>query len=329
MKAIVVDNPGPDSALRLADVPDPAPRADEVLVRVHATALNRADLLQRQGAYPPQHGASTILGLELAGEVEAVGSGVTRLQPGDRIYGLSGGGGYGELATIHESLAMPVPETLDFHQAASIPEVFFTANTAVRTLGRLASGERALIHAGGSGVGIAAIQIAKALGGEVFITAGSDEKCARGRDLGADVAINYKDQDFADLIRDRTGGEGVHMILDVVGAGYWARNLSSLAEGGRLVLVGLLGGARSETDLGLILRRRLQVLGTVMRSRSLADRAAITREYQETIEPLIVDGRMRSVIDSVFPLRDAAAAHRFMAENRNFGKIVLDVANGC
>lgn len=325
MQAIVIEGDGKSAdSLKLAEVPDPVPGDEDVLLRVYGTALNRADILQRLGGYPARPGASGILGLELAGEVIGVGSRVTGFQAGDRVYGLSGGGGYAQLATLHQSLAMRVPDGLTWHEAASIPEVFFTANTALRTLGAVQPGERALIHAGGSGVGIAAIQIGRLIGAEVWVTAGSDEKCARAEELGADVAVNYREHSFADVVEERTGGAGVQMILDVIGRDYLDANLRALSEAGRLVLVGLMGGARAEADLGLVLRKRLRVYGTVMRSRPLIDRAAITRDYQQHLEPAIVNGEMKPIIDSVFPLRDAAGAHRYMEENRNFGKIVLD-----
>ena len=325
MRAINVDPPGRSAeSLRLVEVSDPQPSDEEVLIRVHATALNRADILQRMGNYPAQHGASGILGLELAGEVLEVGSQVQDLAVGDRVYGLSGGGGYAELATLHQTLAMPIPEELTYHEAASIPEVFFTANTAVRTLSQTQAGERILIHAGGSGVGIAAIQIARLVGAEVWITAGSDEKCERAQELGADVTINYREQQFADVVRELTDGSGVDVIVDVIGRDYWDANLQSLTTAGRLVLVGLMGGAQAETNLGLILSKRLQIFGTVMRSRPLIDRAAITRDFQRHLEPAIVTGDMKPVIDSVFPLSQAAEAHRYMEQNQNFGKILLD-----
>ena len=325
MKAIVVDPPGKTAdSLRLAEAPDPRPSDEEVLIRVHATALNRADMMQRMGGYPAQHGASEILGLELSGEVIETGSRVGGLSVGDRVYGLSGGGGYGELATLHESLAMPIPDALTYHEAASIPEVFFTANTAVRTLGETLPGERLLVHAGGSGVGIAAIQIGRLIGAEVWITAGSEEKCERAKELGADLAINYREQGFAEVVREQTDGQGVDVILDVIGRDYWEDNLQSLAISGRLVLVGLMGGAVAETNLGLLMQKRLRVHGTVMRSRPLIERAEITRDYQRHLEPAIVNGEMKPVIDRVFPLSQAAEAHQYMAENRNFGKILLD-----
>ena len=325
MKAIVVDPPGKTAdSLRLDEVPDPQPSDEEVLIRVHATALNRADMMQRMGNYPAQHGASEILGLELSGEVVETGSQVRGFSVGDRVYGLSGGGGYAELATMHESLTMAIPDEFTYHEAASIPEVFFTANTAVRTLGQTLPGERLLVHAGGSGVGIAAIQIGRLIGAEVWTTAGSDEKCERARELGADRTINYREQDFAEVIREETNGQGVNVILDVIGRDYWNSNLQSLSMAGRLVLVGLMGGASAETNLGMLMQKRLRVMGTVMRSRPLIDRAEITRDFQQHLEPAIVNGDMKPVIDSVFPLSKAAEAHQYMAENKNFGKILLD-----
>ena len=328
MKAIIVEEPGGPEQMKLAEVPDPVPGADDLLIRVHASALNRADTNQRRGTYPPQHGASEILGLELAGEVVEVGRDVTGFATGDRVYGLSGGGGYGELATLHQEMAMPIPAGWDYQFAASIPEVFFTADTAIHTLGALQPGQRALIHGGGSGVGIAAIQIAKLMGGEAWITAGTDEKCAKARELGATLAINYKTQDFAAAVKDASDGKGVDVILDVVGGPYLERNLESLAVAGRLVSVALLGGRQTEINLGLLHSKRLQISGTVMRSRPLADRVAITRHFQEHLEPALIDGRMRPVLDRVFPLREAAEAHRYMEADRNFGKIILDVAQG-
>ena len=225
---------------------------------------------------------------------------------------------------MHESLTMAIPDEFTYHEAASIPEVFFTANTAVRTLGQTLPGERLLVHAGGSGVGIAAIQIGRLIGAEVWTTAGSDEKCERARELGADRTINYREQDFAEVIREETNGQGVNVILDVIGRDYWNSNLQSLAMAGRLVLVGLMGGANAETNLGMLMQKRLRVMGTVMRSRPLIDRAEITRDFQQHLEPAIVNGDMKPVIDSVFPLSKAAEAHQYMAENKNFGKILLD-----
>lgn len=325
MQAIVVTGDGKSAdSLQLAEVPDPVPGDEELLLRVHASALNRADILQRLGGYPPLPGGSPILGLELAGEVIGLGDRVSGFEIGDRVYGLSGGGGYAEIATLHQSLAMHVPEPLTWHEAASIPEVFFTANTAIRTLGRAEPGERVLVHAGGSGVGIAAIQIASLIGAEVWITAGTAEKCERAERLGADVVIDYHEESFREVVEQRTGGAGVHVILDVIGRDYLEANLHSLAPQGRLVLVGLMGGATAEANLGLVLRKRLQIFGTVMRSTPLIERAAITRDYQRHLEPAVVNGDLKPIIDSVFPLRDAAGAHRYMEENRNFGKIVLD-----
>ncbi len=332
MKAIVVDDPGGADQMSLLDIPKPVCGNTDLLIRVYASALNRADIIQREGHYPAQHGASEIMGLELAGEVIELGSDVTKFNVGDRVYGLSGGGGYAEIATLHQDLAMLIPDSFNYQYAASIPEVFFTANTVIRTLGKVQSGERVLIHAGGSGVGIAATQIAKLLGAEVWVTVGSDEKCSRALTLdsgvgGADVAINYNTKNFVDEVIKRTLGVGVHLILDVVGASYLKSNVSCLSEEGKLIIVGLMSGAKAEIDLGRLLRDRIQVIGTVMRSRSHSDRVAMTRDFQKNIEPKLIDGRLKSVIDCVFPLREAAEAHRYMESNRNFGKIILDIAN--
>ncbi len=329
MLAMIFEQPGNPDVMHLAAVPDPAPRDGELLVRVHASALNRADLLQRLGGYPPRPGESDILGLEFAGVVVALGPGVTAFRAGDRVYGLAGGGGYAQLATIHESLAMPTPANLSCQEAASIPEVFFTAHDALVTLGGLAAGGTALVHAGGSGVGIAAIQIVKAMNGRVIITAGSDDKCQRALALGADLAVNYHTGNFAEEVHRFTDRQGVHVILDVVGGPYWAANIASLARRGRLIIVGLMGGPITEVDLGQILSRRLRVEGTAMRSRSLEERALVRGRYQRDVEPHVRAGTIRPVIDTVFPLRAAAEAHQYMGANLNFGKIVLDVEHGC
>ena len=248
-----------------------------------------------------------------------------QVKTGDRVYGLPGGGGYAELATIHQSLAMPIPESLDFIKAAAIPEAFFTAHDALVTRGRLAAGERVLIHAGGSGVGTAAIQIARVMGAEVFTTVGTEDKRRAVLDLGAKTAVNYRQEDFASVIRAETKGKGVDVILDVVGAAYWESNIESLARRGRLVLVGTMAGTRAEVDIRRLMTGRLEVIGTVMRARSLEERAEVTRRYREEVEPHIAQGTIRPVVDKVFPLAEAAEAHRHMGANRNIGKIVLDV----
>lgn len=325
MKAITFTTPGGPEVLQLAEVPDPSPGPEDLLVRVRASALNRADTLQRRGFYPPPPGESDILGLELAGEVEAVGSAASGFSPGDRVFGLIGGGGYAEKALIHDRMAMPIPADWSFVQAAAVPEVFFTANETLFTLGKLEHGETVLIHAGASGVGTAGIQMARHAGARVFVTAGSAEKITRTIELGAEAGINYKEDDFAERINALTDKAGVDVVQDFIGAPYWQRNLHCLKVGGRLVLVGLMGGATVEADLGMILRKRLHVIGSVMRSQPLDNKIAITQRFRTRWLSLLESGAMRPIIDTSFPLAQAAAAHQYMEENRNTGKIMLTV----
>jgi putative PIG3 family NAD(P)H quinone oxidoreductase len=323
MQAIIAIHPGGPEVLQLGEVPDPTPSSEELLVRVRASALNRADTLQRRGLYPPPAGESEILGLELAGEVEAVGSAVSGFAPGDWVFGLVGGGGYAEKALLHYRMAMPIPTGWSFVQAAAVPEVFFTANETLFTLGHLTGGETVLIHAGASGVGTAGIQMARHIGARVFVTAGSAEKIARTLELGAEVGINYKEEDFVARVQAFTDKVGVDVVQDFIGAAYWQRNLQCLKVGGRLVLVGLMGGAKVEADLNTILRKRLHIIGSVLRSQSLAEKIAITQRFRDRWLPLLQSGAIRPVIDTSFPLTEAAAAHRYMEENRNVGKIML------
>ncbi|MGH8008091.1 MAG: NAD(P)H-quinone oxidoreductase, partial [Candidatus Binatia bacterium] len=280
MRAITMTTPGGPDVLQLAEVVDPVPTPEQVLVRVRATALNRADTLQRTGNYPPPPGESDILGLELAGEVETVGTAVKDVAPGDRVFGLIGSGGYAEKAVIDARMAMPIPAGWSFVQAAAVPEVFFTAQETLFTLAGLKEGETVLIHAAASGVGTAAIQMARETSARIFITAGSAEKIHRCIELGAGAGCNYKEQDFAEWIKEVTKGQGVDVIEDFVGAAYWDRNLRCLKTGGRLVLVGLMGGGKAEVNLGLLLTKRLQVFGSVLRSRTLADKVAITQRFR-------------------------------------------------
>lgn len=325
MKAITFSTPGGPEVLQLTAMPDPVPTPEQVLVRVRATALNRADTLQRLGQYPPPPGESDILGLELAGEVEAVGTAVKGLAPGDRVFGLVGGGAYAEKAVIPAQMAMPIPAGWNFAQAAAVPEVFFTAQETLFTLGQLKEGETVLIHAAASGVGTAGIQMAREVGARVLVTAGSAEKVQRCIELGAAAGCNYKERDFADWVKEVTNGQGVDVIEDFIGAAYWDRNLRSLKTGGRLVLVGLMGGAKIEANLGLLMSKRLQVFGSVLRSRPLTDKIAITQRFREHWLPLLTAGRITPIIDRVFPLAQASDAHRYMEENRNCGKIILEV----
>jgi putative PIG3 family NAD(P)H quinone oxidoreductase len=325
MQAITMSAPGGPEVFRLTTVPDPTPAAEQILVRVRATALNRADVMQRMGQYPPPPGESDILGLELAGEVEAVGAAVKDIAPGDRVFGLVGSGGYAEKAVIDARMAMPIPSGWSFVQAAAVPEVFFTAQETLFTLGGLQEGETVLIHAAASGVGTAGIQMARETGARIFVTAGSAEKIQRCIELGATTGCNYKEQDFAEWVKEVTNGQGVDVIEDFIGAAYWERNLRSLKTGGRLVLVGLMGGVKIEANLGLLMTKRLQIFGSVLRSRPLADKIAITRSFRTKWLPLLAAGRIKPVVDRVFPLAQVADAHRYMEENRNFGKIILSL----
>jgi putative PIG3 family NAD(P)H quinone oxidoreductase len=325
MKAITFDAPGDPEVLHLADVPDLTPGPEDLLVRVRASALNRADTLQRRGNYPPPPGESEILGLELAGEVEAVGSAVRGFSAGDRVFGLVGGGGYADKALLHSQMAMRIPEAWSFETAAAVPEVYFTANETLFTLGELTQGETVLIHAGASGVGTAGLQMAKQAGARVFVTAGSAEKIARCTELGADAGIHYKEEDFAERVMALTDTAGVELVQDFIGAAYWDRNLRCLKVAGRMVMVGLMGGIKVEANLNVIMSKRLRIMGSVMRSQPLQNKIAITRRFQERWLPLLESGVLKPVIDTSFPLAEAAAAHRYMEENRNVGKILLTI----
>lgn len=324
MKAVVISRPGGPEVLQIQDVPEPEPQGQQILVNVRAAALNRADLLQRLGRYPAPPGVpQDIPGLEFAGEVEDSGRDAQRFQKGDRVMGLLGGGGYAEKVVLDESLALPVPANWSDQQAAAFPEAFFTAYDALFPQLGLKMGETILIHAVGSGVGTAALQLAKCVGAIVIGTAGSPEKLERARQLGLDEGIHYKSQDFAEAVAGITQGKGVDALLDFVGADYWQRNLNCLAPQGRLILVGLLSGADAQVPLGQILRNRLHIMGTVLRSRSLWEKAQLAEQIRRHVLPLARAGRIQPVVDQAFALEDAALAHRRMEENRNFGKIVL------
>jgi putative PIG3 family NAD(P)H quinone oxidoreductase len=329
MRAIKVRKPGGVEELEIVEVPDPEPGPGQLLVRVFATALNRADILQRRGLYPPPPGESHIPGLEFAGEVARAGPGTgsgaagAGYRRGDRVFGLCGSGGYAELIAIDERLALPIPDVLSYDAAAALPEAFFTAQEALFTLGELGRGQTLLVHAGASGVGTAAIQLGRLHGARVLATAGSREKTAKCRELGADMAIDYLESDFAAVIEGALGCEAVDVVLDLVGAKHWERNLRVLRSGGRLLVVGLLGGARVEVDLGVVLRRRLRIIGTAMRTRSLEDKVAITRRFRDQHLPRFAAGELVPVIDSVFPFEEVQAAHARMEANLNAGKIVL------
>ncbi len=326
MRAIVVEKPGGEEAMRIGEVPAPSLGAGELRIRVAAAAVNRADLLQRQGLYPPPAGASPTLGLECAGTVAEVGEGVSGWRAGERAMALLTGGGYAEEVVVPAVCAMKVPERLSLEEAAAVPEVFLTVFLNVFQLGTLPAAGWALVHGGGSGIGTAAIQMVKVAGGRIVVTAGSDEKCRRCLALGADSAVNYRTDDFAAAARSATGGAGVDVVLDSIGAPYLAKNLASLAAGGRLVLIGLMGGAKAEIGLGELLIRRLSIIGSTLRSRPTAEKAALVGAFVERFGAALDDGRLRPVVDRVVPLADAAAAHRAMKASDHFGKIVLSVA---
>lgn len=326
MRAIVFDQPGDESVLHIGEVPPPPLGVQEIRIRVRATAVNRADLLQRQGFYPPPPGASPILGLECAGEVTEVGKAVRGWRVGNRAMALLPGGGYAEEVAVHAGSAMHVPRSLSDEQAAGLPEVFLTAFLNVFMLGAPPVGGSVLVHGGGSGVGTAAISLCRDSGLRVLVTAGSAEKCQRCLAHGADVAINYRDGDFAPKVLDATGGVGVNVVLDSIGGRYLEGNIASLATGGRLVIIGLMGGAQAPLDLGALLVRRLHVIGSTLRTRSVEEKATIVASFLERFQAALEAGRVRPVIDRVLPLEQAAEAHRIMKASEHFGKIVLQVA---
>lgn len=325
MKAILVQGEKDNPRLVWGEAADPVYGPDEVLVEVQAAAVNRADLWQARGQYPPPPGASDILGLEMAGVVREVGAAVQMFNTGDRVCALLPGGGYAELAAVPAGMLLQLPDDWTFVQGAAVPEVWYTAFINLFDEGQLKPGESALIHAGASGVGTAAIQLAADVGARVFATAGSAAKLARCRELGAEVAVNYKDQDFAAEILAATGGEGVDVILDCVGGGYLARNVALLKRFGRLVNIANLGGSTGELDMGRVLGRRLRIIGSTLRGRPVAEKIAITRRFEAEVWPKLLDGRLRPIIDRVFPITEAEAAHRYVAENRNIGKVILEV----
>jgi putative PIG3 family NAD(P)H quinone oxidoreductase len=324
MRAIRIVEPGGPEVLRMEEIPRPEPGLSEIRVRVRATGVNRAEILQRRGLYPAPPGwPDDVPGLEFAGEVEAVGDRVSAWKPGDRAMGLVGGGGYAEFVVVHEREAVPVPESLSWEEAAAVPEVFVTAHDALFTRGRLRMGEAVLIHAVGSGVGTAAVQLARVVGANVLGTSRTGWKLERAQELGLEVPIPAGGHEFADDVLDATGGTGADVILDLVGAGYLPRNLKCVALLGRIVVVGLTGGAFAEIDLGILLRKRVTIVGTSLRSRPLEEKIAAVQAFAREALPLLRDGRIRPVLDETFPMADAAGAHRRMEADANFGKIVL------
>jgi putative PIG3 family NAD(P)H quinone oxidoreductase len=326
MKAVRVLEPGGPEKLLLVTEPDPVPGHGEIAIDIHASALNRADLLQRRGLYPPPPGTTDILGMECAGEVSALGPGcVGTFALGERVMALLGGGGYAERVVVPEALALKVPASLDYAQAAAIPEAFLTAREALFVAGQLTAHESVLIHAAAGGVGSAAVQLARSLGARVFATAGGASKCDWVRALGADVVIDYRSQDFAAVIAEETGERGVDVILDFIGASYAEQHAACLAPLGRHVLLGLLGGAQTSINLGRLLTKRQTLVGITMRGRSVLEKIELSRAFARTSLPLFADGRLVPLVDSVFALSDVAQAHERMEANRNLGKIVLKI----
>jgi putative PIG3 family NAD(P)H quinone oxidoreductase len=326
MNAIFVDESTPERTLRWQDGGELMPMGSEdVLVDIHATALNRADLMQRQGNYPVPAGSSPILGLEMAGTVAKVGDAVTDWQVGDRICALLGGGGYAEQVVVPAAMLMPIPDGWDFTLAAGLPEVFLTAFVNLYMETAIQPGEVALVHGGASGVGTAAIQLLKASGNPVIVTAGTAEKVAACRELGADLAINYREQDFVEAVKTFTGGKGVDVIMDMVGADYLAQNLGLLKLKGRLVWISTLSGADAAINLRLVMGKRLRLIGSVLRSRSLDEKVTIKQNFMDQFWPQITAGMIKPVIETVYPIAEANAAQQQMAENRNIGKIILQV----
>ena len=334
MKAIEITSYGAPEVLRLGERPDPVPLAGELLIRVSASGINRPDVFQRTGNYPVPPGASDIPGLEVAGVIvggDAQALAQAGFKLGDRVCALVAGGGYAELCTAPIAQCLPVPKGLSDVEAASLPETFFTVWSNVFDRAHLQSGETFLIQGGSSGIGVTAIQLAKAMGAKVIVTAGSDEKCAACLRLGADHAINYKTQDFKEEAKRLTDGKGVDVILDMVGGSYVAREIESLAEDGRIVIIAVQGGTKSEFNAGLVLRRRLTITGSTLRPRPIAFKQAIAQACLKTVWPLIESGRIKPVIHSTFPAVDAAdatgsgaaKAHALMESNQHVGKIVL------
>lgn len=325
MKAVVIKGKGGPEVLHVEDVPRPEARGESVLVRVHAAALNRADLLQARGLYPAPPGVpADIPGLEFAGVVEAVGPDAGgQAKVGDRVFGIVAGGAQAEYLTTHPRMLAKIPDALDFASAGAVPEAFLTAHDALATQGGLAPGEAVLIHAAGSGVGTAAVQIARAMGCTTIGTSRTSDKLDRAKALGLDVAVVNPSGEFADEVRRRTGGEGVPVILDLLGAKALAENLKAVAKRGRIVVVGLLTGAKAEIDLNALLARRATVVGTTLRARPLEEKIAATRLFADRVVPWLERGAVKPVLDSTFPLDDVRKAHEHLASNASFGKVVL------
>jgi putative PIG3 family NAD(P)H quinone oxidoreductase len=325
MRAIEITRPGGPEVLVETDRPRPSPAAGEVLVKVAAAGVNRPDVMQRMGHYPPPPGVTDIPGLEIAGVVEQIGPDVSEWRAGDRVCALVAGGGYAEYCVAPAPQCLPVLANVDFVHAAAIPETFFTVWTNVFERGRLKRGESLLVHGGSSGIGTTAIQLAHALGSRVFATAGSAEKCAACERLGAERAINYREQDFVAAVKEATGGKGVDLVLDMVGGDYFSRNIDALAMDGRLVSIAVLNGVKASINILTMMQRRLTLTGSTLRTRSIAEKGAISTALRQRVWPLLESGDVSPVIHATFPLRAAADAHRVMESGAHIGKLVLVV----
>jgi putative PIG3 family NAD(P)H quinone oxidoreductase len=323
MRAVVITEPGAPEVMQWVEVPDPVPGPGEVLIDVAAAGVNRADVAQRQGGYPPPPGDPPYPGLEVSGRVRAAGAEVTAWRAGDEVCALLGGGGYAELVTVPQGQVLPVPQTVPVTAAAAFPEAACTVWVNIFELAGLAAGETILVHGGASGIGTLAIQLAKATGARVICTAGSADKLARCRELGADVLVNYRTEDFVEAVADATGGGGADVILDIMGASYLARNVAALATGGRLAIVGVQGGTRTDFDIGALLAKRARMQATGLRVRPAREKAAIVAAVREHVWPLIEAGKVAPVVDRELPMSQAAAAHRVMEASQHVGKILL------
>lgn len=324
MRAVVITQPGGVEVLQIQERLTPEPGGEQVRVRVLVAGLNRGDIVQRMGHYPAPRGApADIPGLEIMGIVDAVGSGVQTWQAGQRVFGIVGGGGYAEYALTHERLLAPVPDNLGDVEAGAVPEVFMTAHDALFTQAGLVMGERVLIHAVGSGVGTAAVQLVRAVGGTSYGTARSPEKLEKAQELGLDVALPLPD--FLPALQEATGGAGVNVLFDAVGAPYMAQNLAALSPLGRIVQIGVMGGGTAEVDLRVLMGKRLRLMGTILRARPLEEKAMVTRRFAEQVIPLLKRGAVQPVVDKVFPLEQVAAAHTYLESNNSFGKVLLQV----
>jgi NADPH:quinone reductase len=325
MTAIEISTPGGPEVLKPKAVPTPKPGAGQILIKVAAAGVNRPDVAQRMGAYPPPPGHSPLPGLEVAGEVVALGAGVTRWKVGDKVCALVNGGGYAQYCLAEEPIALPIPAGLDMIKAAAVPETYFTVWNNVFERGRLAAGEWFLVHGGSSGIGTTAIQLAKAFGAKVIATAGSAEKCAACVALGADRAVNYRSEDFVAVVKDATGGKGVDLILDMIGGDYTERNVIAAAEDGRIVQIATLGGADVKFNISRVMMKRLTITGSTLRPRTREVKAGFARALEAKVWPLLAAGKVRVVMDSTFPLAQAADAHRRLETSAHVGKIVLVV----